>query len=1504
MPGFGGAAAGHEIEVKKRSTEEIASGITTALLILVVVFFTCGSLWLGIFAIPSFFAFFRASVVAISSIREGVNQLQASLPVLRPLSFRSLRMGVASGLMLTYLAGGLTIFAIALLRDYALSGDSEDAFTGVFRVIGAVVFTHLGVSILQQGSRTVRSGRYYQEMIKNIGQTTETANGPERSHMFYMGLGAAMREGIPSYIYMFPLGGAYEAKNLPLPAVLGAIAGLLAARYLAPALVWGGVAEGSNGGINPDSKAKSWAVRREALTNQYVSRLAEQAAGKGRAALESDGTADEMKDASGKSAGGPVTKNLSQLSAGALEELFKESNVDPANFDDMDYAQKRLLVLKSSKAIMRQGSSGSYEDDDNPEPAILALQNSSQWGSVSSGIGDGAMPDRNPTLVAGEPSGSGQRGLFHRRGQSLLSIAEDEDGYLDRGGYSYDGAQYPSHPVIPRGSHDSGRPPVHPGHRRQRSSMKSNNSNALGRATSGQSGASVRFQGFSEDYDSDDDTRSELQGFEHRYLRQAGARDPHAELEVMEATLKRSITAKKNNRNGSVRNMMHLRPGSPTHTAPVPPEEPEDVDESIGGNMALGSRSAKSRSRMSRSGRRGSTKSRRSFGGGSASGHSRRMGGAGGAATITEDEEEEDLEAGFGGRNAIPDDFAEKSFFATIALSISAFVIFLCCAGLLKLGVLDLKILWTDSKFDLFDICGCCEENEDGTIAQQFFAIFNSQFGYTCSETFTGLIAWVAYWVYPFIVMLFHMRMVCFSGIPVKEAIQMAEIPQRRAGAAQATGFTMKSTKRFLAGNYPDPARIKHHPTSFWIKLSALLNVGAGAAYIWWRAARSMPDDPASPVWNWLFFAGEVILTIGVWTSHLQRSFPSLRDVCTMDDLVEIDSNVANEATVCIMVPTAGEKMKNVKHVLLGAYSQRLWPSMVHANRQLRIAVLDEKGRREVCDLAEKVYRLAEILVNPKVQLELCTKFDEPYITPKIFMDYFNQMDALDKFVFQPESHPAFDIAIRMENYAGAATSKLARGSSSSGVGGGKAKKAAKALPRLAEGYKKLFSSSPNIPSMIYSARANPGTPKVSPNAGNMNAAIFPNAPGEEPVIGEGARIVVVNDARHRLKTEFLQRTVPYFFKLDRRTGKKYEWADVGFVQTPQRFEDLGDGDPLGNHAVLTFFVSNVSKDGVGGVTSCGQGSLWRVDALRGMAANGRQVVDTVAKPDLIGHKAGFRAEVLIEDTHTSLEFFKLQWRSAYVAEAGETLAVCVEQPNTVAWRVKQVFRWHIGAVQLLLKDGVGFLCTSKMPTPLHKMFGLDSLTYYIQAVGGFFIILMPIMFSIFQETPFNTVDLEFVYFFFPYIVTATIPTILAVGWKNVNPNRVLTDEQFWLSTCYVQIWAFALGVYNRITCANPDNAWNLVCPVWPLGLIFCLLIISAVNTTIYWAFYLEFDEDGIWIFLASFGACLVVMYSIWPMVRLWWPGWVSLPSAYHQKFCYILIFIALTSVLATYIDV
>ena len=49
----------------------------------------------------------------------------------------------------------------------------------------------------------------------------ETAAGPDRTQMFYLGLKASLLEGVESYLYMFPLGGAYASKYLPLPAVLG-----------------------------------------------------------------------------------------------------------------------------------------------------------------------------------------------------------------------------------------------------------------------------------------------------------------------------------------------------------------------------------------------------------------------------------------------------------------------------------------------------------------------------------------------------------------------------------------------------------------------------------------------------------------------------------------------------------------------------------------------------------------------------------------------------------------------------------------------------------------------------------------------------------------------------------------------------------------------------------------------------------------------------------------------------------------------------------------------------------------------------------------------------------------------------------------------------------------------------------------------------------------------------------------------------------------------------------
>lgn len=44
---------------------------------------------------------------------------------------------------------------------------------------------------------------------------------------------------------------------------------------------------------------------------------------------------------------------------------------------------------------------------------------------------------------------------------------------------------------------------------------------------------------------------------------------------------------------------------------------------------------------------------------------------------------------------------------------------------------------------------------------------------------------------------------------------------------------------------------------------------------------------------------------------------------------------------------------------------------------------------------------------------------------------------------------------------------------------------------------------------------------------------------------------------------------------------------------------------------------------------------------------------------------------------------------------------------------------------------------------------------------------------------------------FVPFIVTAVLPTVISAQWRSVDSHRLTRDEQTWLSTCYVQVYAF-----------------------------------------------------------------------------------------------------------------
>lgn len=42
-----------------------------------------------------------------------------------------------------------------------------------------------------------------------------------------------------------------------------------------------------------------------------------------------------------------------------------------------------------------------------------------------------------------------------------------------------------------------------------------------------------------------------------------------------------------------------------------------------------------------------------------------------------------------------------------------------------------------------------------------------------------------------------------------------------------------------------------------------------------------------------------------------------------------------------------------------------------------------------------------------------------------------------------------------------------------------------------------------------------------------------------------------------------------------------------------------------------------------------------------------------------------------------------------------------------------------------------------------------------------------------------------------PFIVTALLPTAISSQWRKIDSHRLTRDEQTWLSTTYVQIYAF-----------------------------------------------------------------------------------------------------------------
>lgn len=78
----------------------------------------------------------------------------------------------------------------------------------------------------------------------------------------------------------------------------------------------------------------------------------------------------------------------------------------------------------------------------------------------------------------------------------------------------------------------------------------------------------------------------------------------------------------------------------------------------------------------------------------------------------------------------------------------------------------------------------------------------------------------------------------------------------------------------------------------------------------------------------------------------------------------------------------------------------------------------------------------------------------------------------------------------------------------------------------------------------------------------------------------------------------------------------------------------------------------------------------------------------------------------------------------------------------------------------------------------------------------------------------------DYFQYFMPFIVTALLPTAISSQWRKIDSHRLTRDEQTWLSTTYVQIYAF---LQVRCVCHMRRCLSIFACPCPPAsGIVEC----------------------------------------------------------------------------------
>lgn len=529
----------------------------------------------------------------------------------------------------------------------------------------------------------------------------------------------------------------------------------------------------------------------------------------------------------------------------------------------------------------------------------------------------------------------------------------------------------------------------------------------------------------------------------------------------------------------------------------------------------------------------------------------------------------------------------------------------------------------------------------------------------------------------------------------------------------------------------------------------AEINIILGAWYIFWRFNHSINFNA---LWisiplllaELYSFIGGTMFTIGLWR-------PLEREVRSLDQL-RPSLAVNDFPTVDIFITCYNEPIEIVEETARAALN------IEYPVNKLRVYILDD-GKSD--DMRAMVQMQAiEDLRSPQNQVEAARIENErAELETRLYQlqELLPNTQEADDFLRNvTESHPAVKFLQTLRDVFVIMNDKATTGISVSD-------RLLIEQKRLEKEIQKKERESSDLIRCRYIGRTKIKGQPHHAKAGNINHAIFS---GET----HGSFILTL-DADHIPKPQFLKRVLPYFYSFNQWTGK-YDGNRIAFVQTPQDFYNLPEGDPYGHSAHLFYGPIQQGKDGLNAAFYTGTNAILRREALLNVglqyfsAALDRDS-DRINEFNLIG---GMSSSSITEDMNTAMRLHSAGWQSVY---HNELLAKGLA-PDDLVSTLKQRLRWAQGTIQVLLQEN-----------PLTKP-GLSfwQRLQYFQTMysyfSGFFTLIFiccPIIFFFTDVIPVSAYGADFAIHFSPAFIINRL-TFLAATW-GIPAGELWRSEQY-----------------------------------------------------------------------------------------------------------------------------